>query len=518
VNSMFPLKQQPALLCLAVLQPLLAQNFESLYEFFDIPNCSQLGVWNHEVPVLAGSLGFYGTFGHGVPGTLSRFRLPRAVALDEMQQRLYISDAANHAVRLLSLSDNNLTTVMGSLGVPGFVDGTSALLREPNGLALDFGRQELYVADQGNHAIRVVDLSSQSITTLVGDGNSSNSSLKYPAGLALLESERILYISDAGNNQIRRLDLETGDVSSPAPEAFFQSPAGLAYNDLNKFLYVSDSATHAVYRLNLTEDSPMPVVVAGRPHHPGGPGDGSTFISPSVEGKLNRPDGLALDVIGQRLFIGDSTKAIRVVDLISETMTLAAVRSSFQHPSGHLGPIGIALGNTTVPGFIVESIWHNPLIGGPPQFGNYFYFQSSKGYASPKTASGILRSRHYRNGILLWVGYIQFFGERYGIGPERQSSPELDNAGIRYPPPVSAQGQFEIGDIILVPELLDPDEEARQMLYMAEGHSYTVRSVDLGAPANSSCGDPAVTGLPDSLWALVPAEAGGGYTTTPSIR
>ena len=51
---------------------------------------------------------------------------------------------------------------------------------------------------------------------------------------------------------------------------------------------------HAVYRLNLTEDSPMPMVVAGRPHHPGGPGDGSTFS------KFNRPDGLALDVIGQR--------------------------------------------------------------------------------------------------------------------------------------------------------------------------------------------------------------------------
>ena len=69
--------------------------------------------------------------------------------------------------------------------------------------------------------------------------------------------------------------------------------------------------------------------------------------------------------------------------------------------------------------------------------------QSSTWSWGPKTASGILRSRHYRNGILLWVwdsvglwdstgresnvyykqktrfqrtevGYIQFFGERYG--------------------------------------------------------------------------------------------------------
>lgn len=497
---------------LLVLQPVLAQPIESLYEFYDIPNCSQLGVWNHEAPVLAGSLGFYGTFGDGVPGPLSRFRLPRAVALDEMQQRLYISDAANHAVRLLSLSfDNNLTTLMGSLGVPGFADGfaSEALLREPNGLALDQSRQELYVADQGNHAIRVIDLSSGRITTVAGGPEDGNSSLRYPAGLALVESQRLLYIS--GNHQIQVLDLESGNLSLPAPEASFQSPAGLVYNEALNFLYVSDSGSHAVYSLNLTAESPMPMVVAGRPGHPGGPGDGSTFISRSYEGKLNRPDGLALDTIGQRLFIGDSTKAIRIVDLITENMTLAAVRTSFQHESGHLGPIGLALGNTTVPGFKVESIWHNPLIGGPPTFGNYFYFQSSKGYASPKTATGVLRSRHYRKGVLLWVGYIQFFGERYGIGPTRQSSPELDNAGIRYPPPVSAEGQFQIDDIILVPELLDPGEEARQMLYMAEGHSYTVRSVDLGAPANSTCGDPAITGYPDSLWALVPAEVGGGY-------
>ena len=67
-----------------------AQPRESLYELVDIVNCSQLGVWNHEMPVLAGQLGFYGSFGDGVPGPLSRFRLPRAVVLDG-QRCLYIT-------------------------------------------------------------------------------------------------------------------------------------------------------------------------------------------------------------------------------------------------------------------------------------------------------------------------------------------------------------------------------------------------------------------------------------------
>ena len=70
-------------------------------------------------------------------------------------------------------------------GAPGFADGfaSEALLREPNGLALDQSRQELYVADQGNHAIRVIDLSAGRITTVAGGPEDGNSSLRYPAGV-----------------------------------------------------------------------------------------------------------------------------------------------------------------------------------------------------------------------------------------------------------------------------------------------------------------------------------------------
>ena len=286
-----------------------------------------------------------------------------------------------------------MTTLVGVLGVPGYEDGliSGALLQDPNGLAFDESRQELYVADQGNHAVRLIDLNSGLISTVAGglgpgndDGPGLEASLRSPSGLVLAETlfERVLYIADSGNHQIRKLDLQTGNLSAAAPFAYFHYPAGLAFDVLNGVLYVADQGLHAVYSLDMTISSPvLPVLVAGRPGLPGGPGDGSTFKSHALEAQLNRPDGLALDVQGQRLYIGDSTKAIRVLDLVNQNMTLAAIRSGFQHDSGHMGPIGLALGNTTVPGFKVESIYHRPLEGGPPQFGNYFYFRSTQGYA-----------------------------------------------------------------------------------------------------------------------------------------
>ncbi|CAJ1356720.1 unnamed protein product [Effrenium voratum] len=493
---------------------------ESLYEFVDLPNCSQLGVWNHQVPVLAGALGFYGTSGERVPGNLGRFRLPRAVALDEEQQRLYISDAANHAVRQVRLdngSAHEVTTVAGALGMAGSSDGSrrEARLREPSGLALDTAQQRLYVADAGNHAVRVVSLSDGEVETVAGGngagdhgdgGPGTAASLSTPAGLALAEGR--LYISDAGNNRIRMLDLETGNISAVAGP--FVQPAGLAFDPLNQILYVADQGNHAVF--SVVAGGP-PILVVGQPGSPGGPGNGATFIGPALQSQLRRPDGLALDAMAQRLYVGDATAAVRVVDLATGVLTLAAVRASFGASFGtgqgeEYGPIGLALGTSRVPGFRVDSTYHVPLEGGASRFGEYFYFQSTIGYQGGyKNATGILRSRQYRKGVLRWAGYIRFYGARYGIGPTRQSTPHLDNTGIRYPPPVAFEGQFDINDTILVPELLGPEEQATQMMYLAEGHSYTVRSVDIGVPANSSCGDPATTGLPDTLWEL----AGGPW-------
>eukprot|EP00439_Symbiodinium_sp_Y106_P048338 s3243_g6.t1 len=212
-----------------------AVDVDSLYEFVDSANCSHLGPWHFQVPVLAGQLGFYGTVGDNVPGPLARFRLPRALALDELGHRLFVSDAANHAVRIVSLLEgNHISTFAGQLGVAG--PAVTATLRGPAGLAL--GQSHLFVSDQGNHAVRAVDLTSGIITTVAGmpgshgdagdQGLATSARLDSPAGLA--HGSNLLYIADSGNGRVRVLDTGSGMLSA-VPGARSLRPQGLALDE-----------------------------------------------------------------------------------------------------------------------------------------------------------------------------------------------------------------------------------------------------------------------------------------------
>ncbi|CAE7199840.1 Nhlrc2, partial [Symbiodinium necroappetens] len=254
-----------------------------LYEFVDSANCSHLGPWHFQVPVLAGQLGFYGTLGDNVPGPLARFRLPRALALDELGQRLFVSDAANHAVRTVSLLEgNHISTVAGQLGVSGRSgDGGPALmatLLEPAGLALS--QTHLFVSDQGNHAVRVVDLISGIITTVAGmpgsrgdagdQGLATSARLDSPAGLA--HGSNLLYIADSGNGRVRVLDTGSGMLTT-VPGARSLRPQGLALDEVRQILYFSDVEDHAVYTVDLLNASAVAEVVVGIPGMPGDFGD-----------------------------------------------------------------------------------------------------------------------------------------------------------------------------------------------------------------------------------------------------
>lgn len=133
----------------------------------------------------------------------------------DAEGRLYISDTLNHRIRRVDFVADRIETVAGN-GVEGYSgDGgpaTAASLAGPRDLV--FGPDgRLYVADEHNNRVRVVDLTDGTIDTFVGDGvprfagdggPARSASLHRPVGLEWDAAGR-LYIADSYNHRIRRL-------------------------------------------------------------------------------------------------------------------------------------------------------------------------------------------------------------------------------------------------------------------------------------------------------------------------
>jgi streptogramin lyase len=135
----------------------------------------------------------------------------------DAQGRIYFSDTLNHRIRRVDFQADLIETVAGN-GVAAYSgDGgpaTSASLNSPRDLEIGpDGR--LYIADEWNNVVRAVDLTTNVITTVAGNGTegfdgdgtpATSASLARPTGIAF-DAAGGLYICDAKNNRIRRVDL-----------------------------------------------------------------------------------------------------------------------------------------------------------------------------------------------------------------------------------------------------------------------------------------------------------------------
>lgn len=101
---------------------------------------------------------------------------PGKLLANPSSNRLFITDTDHNRIVITALDDPSDVTIIGT-GEQGYVDGTygQAQFDNPQGLALD--GNVLYVADTGNHAIREIDLSTQTVRTLVGTGEQAT---RYP--------------------------------------------------------------------------------------------------------------------------------------------------------------------------------------------------------------------------------------------------------------------------------------------------------------------------------------------------
>ena len=98
-----------------------------------------------------------------VDGNGNDVRLQHPLGLLAFGDKVLIADTYNHKIKQLDPETRTVTSLFGG-GGPGQTDGTSASFYEPGGLSV--ANDKLYIADTNNHAIRVVDLKTKTTATL----------------------------------------------------------------------------------------------------------------------------------------------------------------------------------------------------------------------------------------------------------------------------------------------------------------------------------------------------------------
>jgi sugar lactone lactonase YvrE len=251
---------------------------------------------------------------------------------------LYIAEAGNHVVRRVSAATGEIAIVAGR-GIPGG-DGdgglaTEARLSYPTNLAFD-SVGNLYIADQGNNRIRVVDRVSGVIRTVAGNGSSNFSGDGGLATLAALRSPTDvafdatgnLYITDWGNARIRRVDVATRLISTFAGTGNAASsgdggnalqadinPYGLAIDGRGDLVF-TEINQHRVRRIDQSTRTVRTIAGTGTA---GFSGDGG----PAISAALSTPHGISIDTAGN-VFVGDASNyRIRRIDPAGTISTFA---------------------------------------------------------------------------------------------------------------------------------------------------------------------------------------------------
>lgn len=287
-----------------------------------------------------------------MPNMVSMHRLAEAPGVLNFPSKIlatathtYISDSGHNRVVEINVH-GRVTRVFGSGGV-GLLDGIGrdSAFNNPQGLVKvnDF----LYVADCGNHAIRRIDLSTQDVMTIAGDGQIGNIhmgeftnptavSLNSPRDLCYQNG--VLYIAMAGQHQIWQLRLTDNTLSviagnghiglqdGKAHEAAFAQCCGIAADE-NR-VYSCDAESSAI-RMLRTASSQVSTLI-GQGLSISGDADGSWS-----KALLQHPQAIALDKPRKLLYVADSYNSkIKVMNFDLSSISSLDAGRGLDEPDG----------------------------------------------------------------------------------------------------------------------------------------------------------------------------------------
>lgn len=234
-------------------------------------------------------------------------------APDDTKELYAISDSGNHRILLIEPSGRVLEKIGGKLS--GFEDGTfeEARFNSPQGVTF-YKSDIIYVADTENHAIREIDLTNRTVTTIGGQGKQGSDQVGGLIGIAQeisspwdiatyrtrdmdmsfhmdeesIPERDVILIAMAGTHQIWAIFTEStiwwkfkkfpafalaaiagngheeNRNNSYPQNAAFAQPSGLAISGKHKELYIADSESSCIRKLALADGKVLPVAGGDR--------------------------------------------------------------------------------------------------------------------------------------------------------------------------------------------------------------------------------------------------------------
>jgi len=191
-------------------------------------------------------------------GTSATFNQPNNLTTDGTN--LYVT-TGDHKIRKIVIATAVVTTLAGSS--VGSADGIGAAATFNNPLGITTDGANLYVVEPNNQRVRRIVIGTGVVTTLAGnafgyaDGVGSAAAFSNPSGITTDGTH--LYISDTQNYRIRKLNISTrtvttlvgssqGYANGIGTAARFDNPWGLTTDGVK--LYLADSSNLRIREIN----------------------------------------------------------------------------------------------------------------------------------------------------------------------------------------------------------------------------------------------------------------------------
>ena len=279
------------------------------------------------ISTIAGN-GVEAFYGNDIPGYMASLSSPSGISTD-LSGNLYIADTNNNCVRFLDVYTGYIYTLAGEPPLGGYrgnnAFATYSLFSNVTQAVYDYTSKYLYIADQGNYRVRLMNLNTGLVYDYAGTGSPISYGNNIPASLAVFgsiesvttDTANNIYVSDGAGNLIRKID-NTMTITNVVGTG----TAGYTGDGLGTLINISSPTTivgrgsniffcdtnNQIIRTYSTDTSTV-TTIAGTGVQ-GYTGDGGLATAAT----LNSPKALALDKIGN-IYVGDSSNyAIRRIN------------------------------------------------------------------------------------------------------------------------------------------------------------------------------------------------------------